>query len=242
MGIKFQQKYKVPYYETEISGKMKLPTIFNVALQVSGEQSTVLERSDEYVKSLGLTWIVTEYLVELTRLPSFNEEIIIETEATSYNKFFCYRRFTFKDEKGDILLTIDSTWCLINTETRKPAHVPDEIVAPYESEKVRTIKRTEKIPALENYRHKTYQVRYLDLDINQHVNNSKYLDWMFDSLDYDFLATHQVETLHLKYVKEVYYGTNIESRNKKDGLKTWHEIFSNELNAQAVIEWRKNEI
>lgn len=242
MGVKYQQKYRVPYYESDLTGKMKLPSLFNVALQISGEQSTVLNRSDSYIKSFGLSWIVTEYLVDFNRLPAFNESILIETEAISYNKFFCYRRFTFKDENEQVILTIHSTWCLINLETRKPAHIPDEIVAPYQAEKVRTIQRTDKIKPLEDYHDMIYQVRFLDLDANQHVNNSKYIDWMIDGLGYEFLVGHTPKTIHLKYVKEVYYGKKVKSRIYQDGLTSYHEIVSDGLNAQAVFEWSRNEV
>ncbi|MDR1567612.1 MAG: acyl-[acyl-carrier-protein] thioesterase [Streptococcaceae bacterium] len=242
MGKKYQREYQVPYYESDLTGKMKLASLFNVALQVSGEQSAALERSDDYVKMLGVTWIVTEYQVTLERLPYFNERIVIETEALSFNKFFCYRRFTIKDFSGNVLGVIDSTWCLLDLATRKLTSIKTEIIAPYMAQKVKTIQKTQKIKAPEQFLEKCYPVRFSDLDTNQHVNNAKYIGWLLDSLDYDFLIQHEPVKLHLKYIKEVQYGSTITSRVERVDFLSYHEIVTDTLNAQAEIEWRYDEV
>ena len=84
-----------------------------------------------------------------------------------------------------------------------------------------------------------YHVRYFDIDMNGHVNNSKYLDWMYDVLGYEFLKTHEPLRMTLKYVKEVSSGGQITSSYQLDQLISYHQITSNGyLNAQAMIEWQ----
>ncbi|AAK05240.1 hypothetical protein L155662 [Lactococcus lactis subsp. lactis Il1403] len=120
MGIKYQQNYQVPFYESDAFKKMRISSLLAVALQISGEQSTALGRSDVWVfERYGLFWAVIEYELTIHRLPEFNEKITIETEATSYNKFFCYRNFSFLDENGEVLVEIRSTWVLMDKATRK---------------------------------------------------------------------------------------------------------------------------
>ena len=46
MGIKYQQNYQVPFYESDAFKKMRISSLLAVALQISGEQSTALGRSD----------------------------------------------------------------------------------------------------------------------------------------------------------------------------------------------------
>ncbi|GFH40864.1 acyl-ACP thioesterase domain-containing protein [Lactococcus insecticola] len=243
--LTYKKDYIVPYYESDANGNMKLPSIFNVALQLSGEQSMLLERSDVWLKeNYNYTWIVVEYEVAINRLPIFNETISIETAARSYNKFFCYRDFIFYDQSGQVLLTITSTWVLLDFETRKVVHVADEIVAPYESEKISKIIRGHKFTALESdILERDYFVRFNDIDQNGHVNNSKYFDWMVDLLGFDFLSGHVPKQISLKYIKEVLYGVKVTSRavlDKSDVLEaiSKHEIATEELHAQAEITWQ----
>ena len=64
----------------------------------------------------------------------FAEEITIETEALTYNRLFCYRRFTIYDEAGQEIVHMVATFVLMDRESRKVHPVVPEIVAPYQSE------------------------------------------------------------------------------------------------------------
>lgn len=75
MGIKYQQNYQVPFYESDAFKKMRISSLLAVALQISGEQSTALGRSDVWVfERYGLFWAVIEYELTIHRLPEFNEK------------------------------------------------------------------------------------------------------------------------------------------------------------------------
>ena len=80
---------------------------------------------------------------------------------------------------------------------------------------------------------KTTMFVFYDLDMNGHVNNSKYLDWFFEVMGADFLTKYVPKKINLKYVKEVRPGGAIASAYELKGLDK-HEIISDgEINAQA---------
>lgn len=242
MGKKFAVKYQVPFYETDVNQNIKLPHLLSYALHVSGLQSLSLGVSDEEIfKTYNLVWIITDYDIEIDRLPKYGETITVETEATAYNKLFCYRDFNIYEEKGDKIMAIHSTFVLMDYETRKVHPVVDDLVAAYGVEKIKKILRGPKYEDLENPEETIYHVRYFDLDMNGHVNNSKYLEWMYDVLDVDFLRQHIPKKINLKYVKEIHYGHDIQSRLELDGLISKHEISGDGVHAQARIEWKEKE-
>ena len=163
---------------------------------------------------------------------------MIETVPTAYNKLFCYRDFNVYSESGEKLLTIHSTFVLMDYDTRKVHPVLDEIVEVYQVEKVKKFFRGPRYEGLENPEETLYHVRFFDLDLNGHVNNSKYLEWMYDVLDVKFLEEYIPHRINLKYVKEVHYGHDIKSRVERVGLTTKHEIVTQgAVRAQALIEW-----
>lgn len=87
---------------------------------------------------------------------------------------------------------------------------------------------------------KDYHVRFYDLDMNGHVNNSKYLDWIFEVMGADFLTQYIPKKINLKYVKEVRPGGVITSAVERSGLESKHEIASDgATNAQAIITWQE---
>ncbi|WP_203264633.1 acyl-ACP thioesterase domain-containing protein [Streptococcus uberis] len=240
MGLVYQETFTMPFDLCDVKQDAKLPLLLAYCLTVSGRQSAKLARSDDYVlENYNLVWIITDYEVSIKRLPKFNETITIETEAISYNKFFCYRQFHIYDQEGNLLMDILTYFALMDPDTRKVASIPEDLVQPYQSECVKKMRRAPKMRELENPQVKTYHVRYFDIDMNGHVNNSKYLDWMYDVLSYDFLRHHRPRQLQLKYIKEVAPGDqDIESAFQLEGLTSYHHIRSQgQINAQAIIDW-----
>ena len=241
MGLTYQMKMKIPFDMADMNGHIKIPDVILLSLQVSGMQSIELGVSDKVIlEDYNLVWIITEYDIEVVRLPRFAEEITIETEALSYNRLFCYRRFTIYDEAGQELIHMMATFVLMDRDSRKVHAVEPEIVAPYQSEFSKKLLRGPKYQSLENPISKDYHVRFYDLDMNGHVNNSKYLDWIFEVMGADFLTQYIPKKINLKYVKEVRPGGVITSAVERTGLKSKHEITSDgATNAQAIITWQE---
>ena len=241
MGLTYQMKMKIPFDMADMNGHIKLPDVILLSLQVSGMQSIELGVSDkDILEEHNLVWIITEYDIEVARLPRFAEEITIETEALSYNRLFCYRRFTIYDEAGQELIHMMATFVLMDRDSRKVHAVEPEIVAPYQSDFDKKLIRGPKYESLEEPFSKDYHVRFYDLDMNGHVNNSKYLDWIFEVMGADFLTQYIPKKINLKYVKEVLPGGVITSAVERTGLESKHEITSDEAtNAQAIITWQE---
>ena len=241
MGLTYQMKMKIPFDMADMNGHIKLPDVILLSLQVSGMQSIELGVSDKTIlEDYNLVWIITEYDIEVVRLPRFAEEITIETEALSYNRLFCYRRFTIYDETGQELIHMLATFVLMDRDSRKVHAVEPEIVAPYQSDFDKKLIRGPKYESLEEPVSKDYHVRFYDLDMNGHVNNSKYLDWIFEVMGADFLTQYIPKKINLKYVKEVRPGGVITSAVERTGLESKHEITSDSAtNAQAIITWQE---
>ena len=133
-----------------------------------------------------------------------------------------------------------ATFVLMDRDSRKVHAVEPEIVAPYQSDFDKKLIRGPKYANLEEPVSKDYHVRFYDLDMNGHVNNSKYLDWIFEVMGADFLTQYIPKKINLKYVKEVRPGGVITSAVERTGLKSKHEITSDDAtNAQAIITWQE---
>ncbi|MGC6769655.1 acyl-ACP thioesterase domain-containing protein [Enterococcus sp. LJL51] len=245
MGKKYAMPYEVAYYDCDITKRMTLPSLLAVVIKTSEEQSALLNRSADFVAGFGLGWVITNYELTITRLPKVGEKLTVTTQAISYNKYFCYRNFWIHDESGEECVFIQSTFVLMNTENRKMSSVLEEIIAPYESEKIKKIHRSEKIEKVENGQSAVYRVRYFDIDGNQHVNNAIYFNWLLDVLGYDFLSQNQPVRVNVKFDKEVEYGHEVESHYEvietEKGPLSRHEIrIGDQLYCEANIHWEKD--
>lgn len=243
MAKTFEYSMKIPFDMSDVNGFIKIPQLILLSLQVSGMQSIELGMSDMYIlENYNLVWIITDYNMKIDRLPVFDEKITIETYAMSHNRLFCYRAFNIKDEAGNIIIEMVATFVLMDRDTRKVHPVMSEITDAFDSEFSKTMLRGPRFKELEGGVEQEYRVRFYDLDMNGHVNNSKYLDWVFEVMGADFLTQHVPKKVHLKYVKEVLAGGVITSQYEQEGLKTQHQITSDsQINAQAEIEWEEVE-
>ena len=243
MAKTFEYSMKIPFDMSDVNGFIKIPQLILLSLQVSGMQSIELGMSDMYIlENYNLVWIITDYNMKIDRLPVFDEKITIETYAMSHNRLFCYRAFNIKDEAGNTIIEMVATFVLMDRDTRKVHPVMSEITDAFDSEFSKTMLRGPRFKELEGGVEQEYRVRFYDLDMNGHVNNSKYLDWVFEVMGADFLTQHVPKKVHLKYVKEVLAGGIITSQYEQEGLKTQHQITSDsQINAQAEIEWEEVE-
>lgn len=241
MGKIYDYKMKIPFDMSDVRGRIKIPQLILLSLQVSEMQSLAVGLSDkDLLTRHNLVWIVTDYAMDINRLPEFGEEIRIETEALTYNRLFCYRRFSIFDEKGTNLVEMLASFVLMDRDSRRVQAVDEDLIGVYESTFDKKVIRGPKYPELDQPASQTYQVRFYDLDMNGHVNNSKYLEWVFEAMGIDFLTEHIPQKINLKYVKEVRSGGEITSSMELQENTSYHQITSSEgLHAQAKIEWKK---
>ncbi|UQS83927.1 acyl-[acyl-carrier-protein] thioesterase [Bombilactobacillus thymidiniphilus] len=236
----YTERQTIQFYSTNSTKDMNLSALFNIILAVSEHQLHAAGIDSQQMVARGFGWVVTKYHLEVTRFPQLDEQIIITTTADSYNKFFCYRSFIVQDTANNELLRLTSNWIMLRIQDRKMVSIDPEIMAQLGCPYSANIQRFPRLDIVEYpVEAKTYRTRFFDIDVNGHVNNSIYLDWMLDALSMEFLRTHQIATLDIKYDREVQYGDIVQSKCLLDDNISHHQIESNTgANAQAQIKWQ----
>ncbi len=130
-------------------------------------------------------WIILYEKFEVVkRVPKYGEDIVVYTWPKKGDKVFFYREYEIKDINDELLVKGVSTWCLINSETRR-------------IERANKLELEGKYYDKENYPNKMphhlnlkptnvileyqYKVLLTDLDHNEHLNNARYLDIIYNS-------------------------------------------------------------
>ena len=87
-----------------------------------------------------------------------------------------------------------------------------------------------RIEAINEYKYKdTFKVRYTDIDSNQHVNNTKYVDWAIETLPEEIVNNYSLDEIKVTFEKECKYGDTVnvytDIREQEDGsLISIHKI------------------
>ena len=138
------------------------------------------------------TWMLSRLKVKMYSYPRVGEDIIIKTWPSGAERLFLLRDFLIMNKDGEVLGVAVSNWVFMNLETRRPVH-PSSGEIPFIPENPeRAIEENPgKVKASENSEEIiSFQVRYNDLDMNNHVNNVKYLEWILECMDPEFRKTH----------------------------------------------------
>ena len=244
--MKYSEKHIVNYYECDENKNLKLPAMIDLMMSVSEHQLDSGNGSTSALTKRGLGWVVTQYHIEVSRLPRPNEEITLTTEPFGYNRFLEYRSYVFTDQNGNELITVKSEWVLFDLQTRKLVSTDKEMMSELGIPLLKKLPRFPRLRVQDEYQNeRQYRVRYDDLDTNHHMTNGHYFNWFIDTLDRDFLKNHIVKTIDIKFNLEVRYGEAPYSRvsviSDENGIKSYHTIADDDKNDKAVCEltWRK---
>lgn len=245
----FQMKHKVTYFECDETGHLRLSMAFTLAVLVSEQHDEAVQKNSSTALNDDLSWVVTNYQAEFApEQPQNDETILLETEYTSANRFFAQRRYWIKGLDGQIYATIDALFVMISLTRRKMVPISTDSLRAYQLKPVTRMpkfKQPDKLPADQPQHAVNYQVRYFDLDSNRHVNNARYFDWLLDPLGADFLLTHQVLSVAIRYRREVRYPNTITSKwvageSAGNQIKTVHQISVGQtVNVNASVIWQQ---
>ncbi|CAN0877043.1 Palmitoyl-acyl carrier protein thioesterase, chloroplastic [Linum grandiflorum] len=138
---------------------------------------------------------------------------------------------------GQVFARATSTWVMMNEKTRRLSKMPEEVrdeISPWFIEKQAIVLQddnaVEKIDKLDHnakYVETNLKPRRGDLDMNQHVNNVKYVKWMLETIPDEFVEEHQLSGIILEYRRECGSSDIVESLCNPDEVIQGINILQN---------------
>ena len=213
----------------DFMGTWRPGAIFEAMQEASGMHSHLLGCGRDTLVKLGYVWVLSRMEVQMNRYPGVGDRITVETFPMNNKRWFFPRYFTFQNDKGDQLGCAASLWVLLDLETRKMAP-PDKVVhlLPDNSDLVAPMGLPSAVAELEGEEKGFLRMpAYTDLDVNQHVNNARYVDWLCDALGYEVLRKNALHSICIQYEAEVRPEQAVELKLKLKGseyaLSGFHE-------------------
>lgn len=225
------------------NGIPRLSSLIQLCLDVATDQNKKVGITYPVLKGLGVTWIVTQYYVNINSLPVINSLLTISTKVTGYNKYFSYKDFYVLDVDGKELIRVHSTWVLMSLKTRKIVPMVPELLEKYHVLHKSSDWKFPRIGLIDKNRSKNrqYKIDESQIDFNGHAHNTNYFNWLVDSLPSQF-RNLKLKSVNLRYVKEVKLNDliNIYSEIGTDqtGIYSKHEIANHgHISAKAECRW-----
>lgn len=211
--IKTRKKYNINYYELNTNSQLKesmLMLFLQDAATVNAEANGF---GYSWTEKNNLGWFLLKYRIELKEYPKNIDYIEIETESRGASKLFAYRDFVIYNPTNEAIGKVSSCWALIDMDSKSMVY-PNKIKNDFQVfEKREDDLKFKKIatPSEFDY-HKSYDVRYDDLDVNHHANNSNYIVWALETLPYEFRLKHSIKNVDIQLKKDISLGETVLSK------------------------------
>ena len=198
----YAKEYEVSPVAVDACGRLKASRILAFLQDVAGDHSALLGTSQDQLMDKNLFWAVIRHRVQITRSPKSGEKLRLETWPMPTTRTAYPRSTIAYDEQGNEVFRAISLWILMDADSRA-------MVLPGKSGvEVGGLLRGCELQAPSSLMGRDMRecdvrtVRYTDLDINGHMNNCRYPDWMEDLLPAAFHKTHELREFTLCYMSE----------------------------------------
>lgn len=208
----YSKKYKVGGRDIDFRGRLKLSSLFTYFQDVADLHAENLGVGMKTIQEkYGFLWVLVRIRVDMARYPLWEEEITIDTWPQQPNKLEFMRDFLVKDSKGHILARAVSTWVIIDRNTRKlkkaeTIHLSLPLITKERAIDCKLGKLRTKGQLEVFYKRR---VGYSDIDFNEHLNNSKYVDFIMDAFSLEDHKNHSIESIEINYSNEALPGDTI---------------------------------
>ena len=207
----WEDEYVIPFCEVDTKESVFLPTLWNLMQETAWHHADHLKVDYSDLAEQKYFWVLSRLSIQMEQYPGWGEKIKIRTWLTGMGRLFALRHFSIANSKGDILGTAKSGWLVLDLKSRRPQRIEPvfkHLLHLFDG--LPSAEEPEKLPAPGcSKMGESYTVRYSDIDMHHHVNNTKYIEWILDSYPFEMNQTHQIQTFEINFLAESSYGDEI---------------------------------
>ena len=207
MALESTRDYRLRWMDFDRYGHLQPAAVLDIFQDMATLHAEEIGIGRDAMLEQGVIWVVVRTKLEMAAEPEHFQVVTVRTWPHSLSKFSFIRDFTMHDADGRLLAKASQEWVLMNVETRKFASPKDCYQGPLDFCEDRVFeKKARKTPSFEegNRPVRTVAAAYSDIDVNGHVNNAMYANFIVNALEPD--AEFALKTMQIDYRYEALPG------------------------------------
>ena len=202
----WMQSYAVNTIVVNAQKRLGLVGLLSILQDVAWAHADRLGHGYEATMEKGAIWVLSRQKLVMTNWPIWRDELLVRTWVRPIRGPLVHRDYEMLigDRKvGECT----ASWLTLDVKTRRPVR-PAVAGAQLECRSDGALASTpEKIAVREDLAEATrFSVRNSDLDLNGHVNNTRYAQWILDSAAFEAQRTVRVDRYEVNFLAEVQVG------------------------------------
>lgn len=234
-----EKEYEINFLDCYPNGYLKYTDLCNLLQITAGTHADLGGISFTDMQTHHQAWVMSRMRLEIDRLPKWRDTVTIKTWIKTLENSRSVRCMEMYLDKKKIV-GCETYWAVINTQTRRP----DALALPHEHFEKFQIDAT-KQPTLKIEISATAnaigqrKVVLSDLDVVNHVNNVKYMEWCLDYEDPEKIIQQDVKAFDINFMRELNLNDESSIYVFKNESKTTYSITKENKNAYILqIEWK----
>lgn len=149
-------------------------------------------------------WVLARLLVEIDQYPLWGQHGQLTTWPRGVSGVLALRDFELCDSHGRRLAAGSSSWLVLDVKNHRAQRL-DKLAQRIPAEITRQALERDPaklLPAKPGTAQMSADVRYSDIDVNDHVNSARYVGWCLDTYSREFHQRHSLRRLEVNYVGE----------------------------------------
>lgn len=220
MNTSLTHHHTVRSYLCNNQAKLRLSSIAMFFQESAWEHAESCGAGYETLKPYGLLWILYGLKIEVNEFPSWNDKLRVDTWGKKYENLFAYRDFEIYSENGTSpIIKATSSWLLVDAETHRPTRITEELrkIPPNEKDAIKE-KPGAVNPGKEfNQPEMIRPIHYSDLDIYNHVNNTRYIQFCIDASPEIQKNADKIRHFDIRFVQETRANETLRIRSRQSG-------------------------
>lgn len=211
---KLQQDWEITFLQCYPNGFLKYTDLCNILQLTAGLHAELGGISFSDMQVHHQAWVLSRMRVEISRLPKWKDVVTVKTWINSLENSRSIRCLEmYIGEKK--IIGCETFWAVFNTVRRRPENLalPHEHFEKYpERATVEPFSKIDFQQDMETVSNHT--VKLSDLDIVNHANSVKYLEWCLDAVDLDIIQKQRIDSFEMNYLKEVSLNDTVDIKHK----------------------------
>lgn len=196
--------WEITFLQCYPNGYLKYTDLCNILQLTVGVHAELGGISFSDMQVHHQAWVLSKMRVEIKRLPKWRDVVTVKTWINSLENSRSIRclELYVGDER---IIGCETFWAVFNTQTRRPEPLAlaHEHFEKYPNDKATAIQFSKIDTAIDKTFVAEKTILLSDLDIVNHANSVKYLEWCLDYVEPKLLLNQKVESFEMNYLKEV---------------------------------------
>jgi len=206
----YSQNFEITDLHVDCRGRLLPSKILFLMQEVAGNHFARLSMDYDSLAQRGLFWAITRNKVQITRLPMRGETIRLETWPMPTTRVAYPRSIVAYDEAGNEVFRSITLWVLMDIHNRSMILPGKSGISVEGTLRGNELASPLGLPSKVLENHSSRRVCFTDLDRNSHMNNTKYMDWIWDLLPGEFHAKHTLREFTVCYLNEAREGQALD--------------------------------